>query len=68
MLADPDEVRCDERYPDTRLFVRRSVEEAGGRNVVVVVITGEPPDTRHWIVTAFTSPRSPKGDIEWKRP
>lgn len=68
VLADPDEVRWDASYPSTRLFVRRFADAVAGRNVVVVVVTGEPPDTRHWIVTAFTSRRPPKGDVEWKRP
>lgn len=68
VLADPDEVRWDVDYSDTRIFVRRFSDALPGRNIVVVTVTEEPPGRRHWIVTAFISRRRPKGDLEWKRP
>ena len=67
-LADPDEIRQDADYPNTRLFVRRFHEALGGKSVVVATVTGEAPGVRHWIVTAFISRRPPKGDLEWRRP
>ncbi|MBM4033952.1 MAG: hypothetical protein FJ291_19540 [Planctomycetes bacterium] len=67
-LADPDEVRQDADYPDTRLFVRRFHGALPGKSVVVVTVTDEVPDVRHWVVTAFISRRPPKGDLEWRRP
>ena len=67
-VADPDEVRSDGNYPNTRLFFRWYADLLDGKNVVVVVVSAEPPETRHWIVTAFVARRPPRGDLEWKRP
>jgi hypothetical protein len=66
-VADPDEIRSDGDYPNTRLFFRWYAEVLGGKNVVVAVVSAEPPEVRHWIVTAFVSRRPPRGDLEWKR-
>ncbi len=67
-LAEPDEVRRDADYPNTRLFIRWFEHLLGGKNVVVAVVSAEVPEVRRWIVTAFATGRPPKGEIEWKRP
>jgi hypothetical protein len=67
-LADPDEVRQDSDYPNTRIFFRWYDDLRDGKYVVVAVVSPQPPDTRHWIVTAFMARKPPKGDLEWKRP
>lgn len=66
-IADPDEVRTDADYPDTRLFIRWYGELLGGKNIVVAVVSAETPEIRHWIVTAFIGRRPPRGGLEWKR-
>ncbi len=67
-IADPDEIRRDREYPNTRLFFRWFDDLMGGKNVVVATVSTPPPDVRHWIVTAFVARRPPKGELEWKRP
>lgn len=42
-IADPDEVRSDEDYPNTRLFFSWYAGLMDGKNVVVVVVSAEPP-------------------------
>jgi hypothetical protein len=66
-VTDPDEVRTDTDYPGTRLFIRWYGDLLDGKNVVVAVVSDEPPTVRHWIVTAFVARRPPRGDVEWKR-
>ena len=67
-VADPDEVRTDIDYPNTRLFFRWFPDLFGGKNVVVAVVSEEMPAPRHWVVTAFVARRPPKGEVEWRRP
>jgi hypothetical protein len=67
-VADPDEVRSDDDYPNTQLFFRWYDDLLGGKNVVVAVVSAEEPEVRHWIVTAFVARRPPRGDLVWKRP
>lgn len=66
-VADPDEVRTDADYPNTRLFDRWYGDLLGGKHVVVAIVSAETPEIRHWIVTAFIGRRPPRGDLEWKR-
>ncbi len=67
-LADPDEVRVDSEYPNTRLFCRRFADLMGGKSVIIAVVSTPAPDVRHWIVTAWVTGKPPKGGVEWKRP
>ena len=67
-VAEPDEVRTDADYPNTRLFLRWYDDLRGGKYVAVAVVSDQPSAARHWIVTAFLARKPPKGDIEWKRP
>ncbi len=67
-LADPDEVRKDDDYPDTRLFGRWFDDLLEGKHLVVVVVSTRGAVLRHWIVTAYVARRLPKGDSEWRRP
>lgn len=66
-LADPHKVWRDDDYPNTRLFSRWFEDLLGGKNVVVAVVSSESPVRRHWIVTAFVTRKTPKGDLEWSR-
>lgn len=73
VLADPDEVRTDARYPTTRLFSRWFGSGKTDKIMVVVVVT-DPPirdaslSQRHWVVTAYLTRRLTQGVIEWTRP
>ncbi len=67
-IADPDEIRRDHEYPNTRLLFRWFDDLMGGKNVVVATVSTPPPNVRHWIVTAFVARKQPKGELEWKRP
>lgn len=67
-LSDPDEVRTDTDYPNTRVFLRWCDELREGKYVAVAVISDQPLGSRHWIVTAFLARKPPRGDIEWNRP
>ncbi len=67
-LADPEQIRRDGDYPNTRLFFRWYDDLRDGKYVVVADVSAAPPDVRHWIVTAFMARKQPQGDLEWKRP
>jgi hypothetical protein len=67
-IADPDEIRKDEDYPNTRLFSRWFGDLMDGKHVMVAVVSAEKPVRRHWIVTAFIARKPAKGDLEWRRP
>ena len=67
-LAEPDELRIDADYPNTRLFLRWYEDLRAGKYVAVAVVSDQPSGTRHWIVTAFVARKPPRGDVEWKRP
>ncbi len=66
-LNERDEIRRDERFPETYLFSRWFVEVNKGKNIVVVVASATTPIERHWIVTAYSTSRLRQGVIEWKR-
>lgn len=66
-ISDPDEVRIDDDYPRTRLFIRWFGDLLGGKLIIVAVVTDPPPSGRHWIVTAFVARMPALGDIQWKR-
>lgn len=67
-LADPDEVRIDDEYPNTHLFIRWFEGLFGGKLVIVAVVSDSGPAVRHWIVTSFIARKPARGVIEWKRP
>jgi hypothetical protein len=66
-IADPDQVRRDNRFPLTRLFARWFDELKGGKFLIAAVVTDPPPGVRHWIVTAYITERPTRGLIEWMR-
>lgn len=66
-LAEPDEVRRDDRFPATRVFARWCENVKGGKFVVVVVIADPPPTERFWVVTAYIARKLTQGVVEWKR-
>ena len=65
-LADPAEIRLDPKYSATRKFIRRCDEPFEGRYLVVLVVSRNGRQGRHWIATTFLSSRRPKGEVEWK--
>ncbi len=67
-VADPDEIRGDPGYLGTRRFVRWFDDLLSGKYLVVVVSSTTAIDRGHRIVTAFAARRTPKGEVEWKRP
>lgn len=66
-VAEPDEVRRDQRFPNTRLFSRDYRDASSGKFVVVAVVSDKEPATRHWIVTAYLTRRIRQGATEWRR-
>lgn len=66
-LADPDEVRSDQRFPMTRLFSQWFEAVKGGKHIVVAVVSDVLPHQRHWIVTAYLARRLTQGETEWQR-
>ena len=72
-LQDPDEIRVDSRFPDSRLFSRWFDDLLRGKILVVAVVTDDPKSMsgtsrRHWIVTAYPARRITRGGIVWARP
>lgn len=65
-LADPDRVRHSTRFSGARLFSRWYNGLAGGKYVVVVVVSDAVHD-RHWIVTAYIARSLAHGVVEWQR-
>ena len=66
-VAEPDEVRRDDRFPGTRVFSRWCEHVKGGKFVVVVVIADPPPLERFWVVTAYIARTLTQGVVEWER-
>lgn len=66
-LVEPDEVRLDVRFPNTRIFTRWFDSFLGGKHLAVVVVTDTQTEDRHWIVTAYATRNVRQGEIEWKR-
>lgn len=66
-VADPDEVRRDDRFLGTRVFSRWFEAVRGGKFVVAVVVSDPEPAVRHWIVTAYVARKLSRGVVEWKR-
>ncbi len=55
-VADPDQVRRDNRFPATRLLARWFDDLKGGKFLIVAVVSDPPPDEeRHWIVIAYVA-------------
>jgi len=66
-LLDPDLVRRSVRFGSAKLFSRWFTDVRRGKHIVVVVV-GEPDTTeRHWIITAYITPKLTEGEIEWRR-
>jgi hypothetical protein len=67
VLADPDTVRQDSRFPDTWLFSRWLPDLLDGKHIVVAVVTDTGPPVRYWVVTAYATRRVTRGEIVWQR-
>jgi hypothetical protein len=65
-LADPDQIRSSKRFGSARLFSRWYTDLRDGKHVVVVVV-GEPTDSRRWIITAYIARKLAEGETEWQR-
>jgi len=66
-LTNPDEVRWDGRFPNTRIFTRWFGQLLWGKHLAVVVVRDKQTDDRHWIVTAYVTGTLRQGETEWKR-
>jgi hypothetical protein len=66
VLANPDLVQRDTRFPDTLVFSRWYDELIQDKHVIVVVVVDEAIG-RNWIVTAFLTRRLPGRDILWSQ-
>lgn len=66
-LAGPDEVRRSGRLGSARLFSRWYTGLAGGKHVVVVVMSGPGDGQRHWVVTAYIARKLAEGEPAWVR-
>lgn len=67
VLNDPDQVRVSERFKGAHVFSKWFDNIRGGKYIVVVVISGDWPVNRHWIVTAYMTRRLSGGKIEWQK-
>lgn len=67
VLGDPDQIRRSRRFPSARLFTRWFEVVRGGKYVVVVIVSDNSPQTRHWIITGYIARKITEGDVEWKR-
>ena len=66
-VAAPDQVRRSARFGHARLLSRWYTDVKKGKYVVVVVVGGPVPPTRHWIITAYLTRKLVEGEVEWKR-
>lgn len=66
-LVDPDQVRRSTRLANAKMFSRWYADVQEGKHVVVVVVTDDVEEMRHWIVTAYITRRLAQGEAEWKR-
>jgi hypothetical protein len=66
-LADPDQVRLNSRVKSAKILSRWYSEIAGGKHLVIVVVTEPKHPARRWIVTAYLARRLAEAIIEWTR-
>jgi hypothetical protein len=67
-LAEPDEIRCDQRFEETLLFSRWFSNIQRGQFLVVAVVSDRVRadfDDRHWIVTVYLAKTVTQGDPIW---
>ena len=66
-ISEPDQIRRSKRYQNARLFTRWFENVKQGKFVIVVVVTDQAPNTRHWVVTAYLTRKLAQGEIEWQK-
>ena len=66
-LADPDEVRRSLQLSNAFLFSKRDDVALGGKNIVIVVMSGSVGKPRNWIVTAYLTRKLVAGETVWKK-
>jgi len=66
-LADPDQIRRSLQLSSALLFSKQFVGALGGKDIVVVVMTGGEAKRRNWIITAYTTRKLIAGETEWKK-
>jgi hypothetical protein len=66
-LLEPDQVRSSTRFGGARLFSRWYADVRGGKHVVVVIVSGQADEPRHWLITAYVARRLAQGEVEWTR-
>ena len=62
-LADPDRVYQSRQDSKGSVFIRWYDDL--NKNVLVVTISD--PDGRNWLVTAYMTRKTPKGEVLWER-
>jgi len=67
VLAEPDRVRRSARMSAARLFSRWFDNIRRGKHLVVVVVSEDMPERRHWIITAYLARRLSGGELEWTK-
>jgi hypothetical protein len=67
VLKEPDQIRISERFKNAHLFSKWFDNILGGKYIVVVVVSEEWPEGRHWIITAYITRRLSGGEIVWKK-
>ena len=67
VLKHPDEIRRSSRDPAARIFSRWYTDLREGKHIVLVVVTSDEPQVRHWIITAYVARNLVEGGLIWKR-
>jgi len=66
-LSNPDTVRRSTRFGNARMFCRWFDNVRKGKYVVIVVVSDDAPEGRHWVITAYITRNISGGVIEWKK-
>ncbi len=66
-INDPDEVRISSKLINARLFSKWHDDIKKGKYVVVVVVSEDKKDKRHWVITAYIARKISGGEIEWRK-
>lgn len=66
-LLGPDEIRRSRQFSNALLFSKRYEDALGGKNIVIVVMTGADSNDRHWIITAYLARKLAGGETIWNK-
>ena len=51
----------------TRFYSLNAKDALGGKNIVIVVMTGADSNDRHWIITAYLARKLAGGETIWNK-